>query len=70
MMGVGPLEILIVVFIVVVLFGPTLIAFWLGFTLGRKSTPADRERGSSAHTPAGPRPAPDTTTPSEEHRDE
>ncbi len=36
MYGVGSTEFVIIIGIALVLFGPTLIAFWLGYTLGKK----------------------------------
>lgn len=80
MTGVGPIELVIIVIIVVALFGPTLIAFWLGFTLGRRSsTPAEKDRAAdgpaAAAAPAAPgqRSAPtadDTPASPEEPSDE
>jgi hypothetical protein len=35
-MGLGPIEGVALAAIVFVLFGPTLLAFWLGYTLGRR----------------------------------
>lgn len=37
-MTVGGPEIVILLLVLVFLFGPALLAFWLGFTLGRKSS--------------------------------
>lgn len=36
MLGLGATELLIILGIVLVLFGPTLFAFWLGYTIGKK----------------------------------
>lgn len=36
MLGLGTTELLIILGIVLVLFGPTLFAFWLGYTIGKK----------------------------------
>lgn len=67
--GLGGAEFLILMVIVVVLFGPTLIAFWLGFTLGRKkaSGPA-----GAASTPASTPPESESKTAptTEEPRDD
>lgn len=56
MSGLGPAELVIIILVVLALFGPTLIAFWLGFTLGRKS---------STSTPTA-----EDATPPEEQSDE
>lgn len=79
MSGVGPIELVVLAIIVMVLFGPTLIAFWLGFTLGRKSTtPPDAPRAAIRDdrvTPTSPPASPaatnhDTPAPAEEPADE
>ena len=51
MFGVGSTEFVIIIGIALVLFGPTLIAFWLGYTLGKKrgdETPDGRGTGGRA----------------------
>ena len=48
MFGLGGAEAGVILVIVVVLFGPTLIAFWLGYTLGRKKS--DGQSGEPAPT--------------------
>lgn len=61
MSGVGPVEFVIIVTVLVMLFGPTLLAFWLGFVLGRKkNAPRVRSVDRPAPVPsASPTPASD-----------
>ena len=77
MLGLGGAEAGVILIIVVVLFGPTLIAFWVGYTLGRKKSDGQPvEPGSTAETtPTEPAPEPLTTTepdaaPAEEPEDD
>lgn len=53
-MPIGGSEIILLLVIVVVLFGPTIAAFWLGFTLGKKksSAPAATSAQSEPKQPA------------------
>jgi Sec-independent protein translocase protein TatA len=50
MLGVGSTELLILVVIALMLFGPTLFAFWLGYTVGKKRT---SNAQPSASAPSG-----------------
>lgn len=56
MLGLGGTELLFLLGIVLVLFGPTLLAFWLGYTVGKNRAP-----GAQPPAPA-PAPAPDAPT--------
>jgi Sec-independent protein translocase protein TatA len=49
--GFGPAELIIVALILLVLFGPTLVAFFLGYTLGKKKA-AEAAESPSAAAPA------------------
>jgi hypothetical protein len=49
--GFGPAELIIVALILLVLFGPTLVAFFLGYTLGKKKA-AEAANPPSATVPA------------------
>ena len=53
-MSIGGSEIVLLLVIVVVLFGPTIAAFWLGFTLGKKKSaaPAATSVQSESEQPA------------------
>jgi len=70
-MGIGPVEGLIVFVILVMLFGPTLIAFWLGYTLGKKRsvTQPDAAPSPAASTPAAAS-SPDAEAPTGDVADE
>lgn len=48
-MSVGGVEVIILAVVVVLLFGPTLLAFWLGYNLGKK-----RSTTEEAATPPEP----------------
>lgn len=52
MSGFGPAEGLIVLVFVLVLFGPTLVAFWLGYLLGKKKSAETPERERSLEMPS------------------
>lgn len=69
-MGVGPTELAIISLVVVVLFGPTLLAFWIGYLLGKR-----RAVESAVPAPTGDRPDATTaeateSTQEENHTDE
>jgi hypothetical protein len=61
-MGVGPIELVIVGVVLVMLFGPALFAFWLGYTMGKKRRPGEapgapfdsQSRPTSPYSPAPP----------------
>lgn len=59
-MGMGPAEIFIIGIIVLVLFGPTLVAFFIGYTLGKKK---GAESPPTAPAPTTPKSAPDAQPP-------
>ena len=63
MAGLGPTEIVIVGLILLVLFGPTLVAFFLGYTLGKKKGAEAAPETSSANAMAPPAARPDVETP-------
>jgi hypothetical protein len=70
MAGVGPIELIVVLIIVVALFGPTLIAFWLGYTVGkRRSQPAPPPQPQPP-APAAPETPTEQASPAEEPADE
>ena len=46
MQGLGPVEFTLIALVALMLFGPTLLAFWLGFVLGKK-------RGATPQQPSG-----------------
>ena len=71
-MGIGPTEIFIIAVILLVLFGPTLVAFFVGYTLGKRrgaqpsaatsTAPvllAEVEPPGAAEPPSAPAPAPE-----------
>ncbi len=66
-MSIGGSEIVLLVVIVVVLFGPTIAAFWLGFTLGKKKSSAPTAGSPSAPAATS---AAESKQPSEETADE
>jgi Sec-independent protein translocase protein TatA len=47
MFGLGGGELLIIAAIVALLFGPTIVAFWIGYTMGRNraSEPGSKQPG-------------------------
>jgi Sec-independent protein translocase protein TatA len=45
--GLGGAEVLIIAAAVILLFGPSLVSFWIGFTLGRKTTAEKYEQAQS-----------------------
>jgi len=68
--GVGAAEILIILAIVVLLFGPTVVAFFAGYALGQKrgsapAAPTPPSAGPQPATPSEPPATPETTLPAE-----
>jgi Sec-independent protein translocase protein TatA len=49
-MSIGGSEFLIIAVVALLLFGPSLLAFWFGYVLGQKKR--DEDAASSAETPA------------------
>ena len=58
-MSVGGVELVILVIVVLFLFGPTLLAFWLGYSIGRKKGGDERPgepftNEGARHSPTSP----------------
>ncbi len=62
-MSLGGGEIIVLFLLVLVLFGPALVAFWLGYTLGRRRTTEAPSPASAEITPAAEPHAEDTKSP-------
>jgi Sec-independent protein translocase protein TatA len=50
--SIGATEILILLVIAAFLFGPTLLAFWLGYTIGKKRSTEAPPQDTSAEPPS------------------
>jgi len=61
-MNLGGAELIVLVVVAVALFGPTLIAFWLGYTLGKRKA-AEEPPAPELEPELEPEPEPAPTAP-------